>query len=199
MMGWCRSPKCAWLGSSPWGRAVQLGLIPVPGAVCKVGRDRGSGDRHCCIPFGGLSCCPWGLQCFEPEAEQRPCEIAGSPCPCRQIQPELRRVCSHALPYTWQTCLFRNGKYFPKACKNALRLLAIWLSCIYLVDFSLLLFITFGPHWGISFFFFLFLFLVLTLGWGTLIGWKWGWKEKTGLGIPALLPPVPLTRSSSLT
>lgn len=101
-------------------------------------------------------------------------------------------MCGHALHSACQTCLVRNGKCFPKTYKNALRLLALGLSCSYLVHFSLLLFINFSLCWGISFFS-SFFFLVLSLGWGTGMSRKWSWKERMGLGIAALLPPVPLT------
>lgn len=107
---------------------------------------------------------------------------------------ELGRVSGHALRSACQTCLVRNGKYFPKTCKNALRLLALGLSCSYLVHFSLRLFRNFSPCRGIFFFFFSpSFFLVLSLGWGTGMCWKRSWKERMGLGIATLLPPVPLT------
>lgn len=102
-------------------------------------------------------------------------------------------MCGCALHSACQTCLVRNGKYFPKTCKNALRLLAPGLSCSYLVYFSLLLFINFSLCWGIFF-----LFPSFFLGWGTGMCWKRSWKEGMGLGIAALLPPVPLTGFASL-
>lgn len=94
----------------------------------------------------------------------------------------------HALPSACQTCLVRNGKYFPKTCKNALRLLALGLSCTYLVHFSLLLFINFRLCWGIFFFPFLFLWFFPLDGAQERVGsgagrrgWVWALPPVTGL------------------
>lgn len=49
-------PQTFLVGVIPAGN----GSTPIPGDICKVGRDRGSGDHHHHGPFGGLGRCPRG-------------------------------------------------------------------------------------------------------------------------------------------
>lgn len=109
--------------------------------------------------------------------------------------------CSCVLPSTCQTCLVRNGNHVPKAPKNALRLSAIWLSCMDLAGFSLISFLTFAPHWVWGGF--LLPYSHSYPGMGYIDEWEVGLEGEDGYGHPCSASPhspsLPSHRMDSLS